>query len=193
MNTIITEDTENGENSYDILGKLSNDRIIFITEYLDDKQAMNIAATLLFLDSKNDSQKISIYLNLQGGDLRAVFMIYDVIKTIKSPVETICIGVAKDEGALILAAGTKGMRYSTKSSTICLSHITPYDLNHGDFTEVTALMLETNKDNKIFMSSLAKCVGKTAAVLTKDCERKLYLTPAQAKKYGVIDAIIGEK
>lgn len=194
MNTIITEKTEDGhELSYDIFSKLIHSRILFLHDFITDEIATDIVATLLYLDHENDQDKISIYLNSGGGDIESVFMIYDMMKMIKSPIETLCTGAALGESALILAAGTKGMRYATKSALICLNQLNYSYSKHSDMINAEITLQQAKKQNKKFLTALHDCIGKTVKELSYDTERDLYLTPTAAKKYGIIDSIIGDK
>lgn len=190
MNTVITEKTATGDISYDVFSKLTNDRIIFLSDYIDDEVATDIVATLLYLDSVDHTAQISIYLNSEGGDIRSVFMVYDVIQLLRAPIQTICLGSATFASAIILAAGTKGLRSATKSSVICVSQLFSDGVTYGDMTGIRISFEQMKKDNKKLIDIIAKLTGKTAAKVTKDCERKLFMTPLQAKKYGIIDRVL---
>lgn len=191
MNTVITEKNAEGEEiSYDVFSKLINDRILFLYDHVDDRVATDIVAALLYLEHLDDKTKISIYINCESGDIRSVFMIYDVMRLINSPIQTICLGSATFTPALLLAAGTKGMRYATKSSIICLSQLQSEGVSYGDMTSAKISFEQMKRDNKKLLDIMSGLVGKKPARLAKDCERKLFLTPTQAKKYGVIDHVI---
>src|SRR5271170_3075847 len=140
MNTVITEKTENGDVSYDVFSKLIESRILFLYDYITDDIATDIVATLLYLDHENDKDKISIYLNSEGGDIESIFMIYDMMKMIKSPIETLCIGQAMGESTLILAAGTPGMRYATKNSIIRINQLAHAYSAYSDMTNAEILL-----------------------------------------------------
>lgn len=189
MNTLITEKTADGEVSYNVYSKLIESRVLFLHHYINDAVATDIVATLFYLDGLNDKDKISIYVNSDGGDITSVFMIYDVIKMLNSPVETFCLGTAFGEAALILAAGTKGMRYATKSSVIRLNQL--YNgSRHGDLQSAKILLDQFKKENHKFLSALSQCTGKSLKEIEKNTDRDLYLIPTDAKKYGIIDSII---
>src|SRR5271166_4443410 len=191
MNTIITEKTDNGEVSFDVFSKLVENRILFVYGFIDDRMATDIAATLMYLDGQNDAQEISLYLNAEGGDIRSVFLIYDVMKMVHCPIKTYCMGSAMDEAALILAAGTKGMRYATSSSTICLSQLNHEGSHVGDIKNAELFLDQLKKDNAKLMNALSVECKKSVKSLTRDTERQLYLSATDAKKFGVVDIIIG--
>jgi len=189
VNTIITEKTDDGEVSYDVFSKLVDHRILFLYEYIDDKTAADVVATLLYLD--RDKEQISLYINSEGGDPRSVFMIYDIMKMLKSPIATYCIGSAMYESLLILAAGTKGLRHATKSSTICLSQLVVGDHRYSNMSDAEILLQQAKRSNLSFIDALSSNTGKSTKKLMKDSERQLFLSAAEAKKYGFIDNIIG--
>lgn len=193
MNTVITERNDKGEEiSYDVFGKLIESRILFLHDYITDDIATDIVATLLYLDHDNDKDKISLYLNSEGGEIESVFMIYDMMKMIKSPIETFCIGTAFGETALLLAAGTKGMRFATNSSIVRVNQLShPYS-KYSDMTGAQILLDQTKRENDKFLAAMHDCTGKSLKVLAKATERDNYLSPADAKKFGIIDAVIGK-
>lgn len=194
MNTIITELTDNGEVSYDVFSKLVDNRILFLYNHIDDDIAADIVAALLYLDHNCEDieKKISLYINSESGDIRSIFMIYDMMRMIKSPIETFCIGSAAGEPALILAAGTKGMRFATKNSIIKLGQLTHCRSIHSDIMNAEILLDQLKKDNIKYLEAMHECTGKSLKTLTKDSEKDFYMTADIAKKYGFIDAIIGD-
>lgn len=199
MNTIIIEETEQGEYPIDIYTKLSRDRILFLYDYIDDKLATDIVATLLLKDSEfndgvtDEDNKISIFINAEGGDIRNVFMIYDVIKMLQSPIETICVGSAMDEVALLLAAGTPGNRFATQNSVICPSQLMADKSFYANLTDAKSIMERFSRDNKDYMSALAKCTNKSVKQVMEDFERKKFMTAKQAVAYGIIDGVVGSR
>lgn len=190
MNIVITEETELGDIPIDIYSKLASDRILFIHDPIDDRLATDIVATLMYKDSEDSDSKISLFINSPGGDLRSVFMIYDTIKILQSPVETFCVGEAVDEVVLLLAAGTPGMRYATQNSVICVSQLLSGGSMFSDISDAFGLMERLKRDNKNFMTALAKATKKTLKTLMTDFERKKFLSAQQALKYGFIDGIV---
>ncbi len=192
MNTLVLEDTENGEIVIDVYQKLSNDRILFLHEDIDDKVASDICAALL-LKNAESKDKISLFINSESGDIRSVFMIYDVINLIDSPVETICMGSAWHEALLILAAGTKGMRYATENSSICASSFLYNRMHISDLTDAKIIQDIIKNDSKKMLEAFASITKKKYSMLVKDFSEKKFMTPTQAKKYGLIDGIIRNK
>lgn len=192
MNTIITETTEHGEMPVDVFTKLANDRILFINDQVDDAIAADISATILLKDSE-ETEKITLFLNTEGGDIRSIFMIYDMMKMVESPIETVCLGSALGEAALLLAAGELGMRYATKNSIISIGQLLHDHQILSDLSDAKSLLERKKQDNKEFMEALAKATKKSLNQVMKDYERKKFLTPKQALQYGLIDGIIGGK
>lgn len=191
MNPLIIDQTENGDVVVDIFARLSKDRMIFITEPITDKVATDVCATIMLKEFEDNDEKISLFINAESADIRSVFMIYDVITTINSPVETICTGSAMNEAVLILAAGTKGMRYATKNSIISTCQLIHDKSYNSDLINAKSILDQSIKDNKEFIKSLAKATGKKSTQVLKDLSSKKFLTARQAKKYGIIDKIYG--
>ncbi len=190
MNIIITEETEHGDIPIDIYSKLAGDRILFINDRVDDKLATDIMATLMLKDSEDSDQKISLFINSEGGDLRSIFMIYDVMKIVQSPIETFCVGEAFDEVVLLLAAGTPGMRHATENSIICASQLLSNGTMFSDISDAFILMDRLKRDNKNFINALAKCTKKPIKKVMDDLERKKFFSAKQAVQYGFIDSIV---
>lgn len=190
MNTIIAELTENGEEIYDIFCKLADSRIIFISGYIDDKIAADVVANLLFFDAEDVAQKVSIYLNADGGDIRSVLMIYDIMKIVKCPLEIICIGTAFYESLLLVSSGTKGLRFATRNAKFCLSNVMTEEPSKADMITAKIMIDQIRKDNLQFLDAISKGTGQTISKITKDAEKKLYLNANEARKYGIIDSVI---
>jgi ATP-dependent Clp protease protease subunit len=190
LNTVITEKTPAGETSFDVFSKLANDRILFLSDFIDDRVATDIVATILFLDQQDPKRPISLYINSDGGDVRSVFMIFDVINLLQSPIHTVCLNCASFSSAILLAAGTKGKRFATKSSLICLGQLNNDMLSYSDLTTAKINFEVLKRDNKKIFETLAKLTGKTSARVHKDCERKMFLNAKQAKRYGLVDHVI---
>lgn len=191
LNTLVNETTEHGDIPVDIYTKLSNNRILFITDEIDDKLAVDITGTLLLKDSEDSNKKISLFINSEGGDIRCVFMIYDIMQLLQCPVETICVGSAMNEVVLLLAAGTPGMRHATQNSVICPSQLVQDKYYYSDLTDAQALLSRIQKDNKNLMSAIANKTGKKLSQVLSDFERKKFMNAKQAKSYGIIDNVIG--
>ena len=183
--------TEHGEVLVDVYSKLSDNRILFITDYFDDRVASDIAATLLLKDAENDEEKITLFLNSEGGNIRAVFAIYDLMQLLNSPIETVCVGAAMGEVVLLLAAGTKGMRFATQNSVICVSQLAQENYYRANLEDAGSILKRIHKDNKNFMTALAKGMGKKTAEVSSQFERKTFMNAKQAKSVGLIDGIVG--
>lgn len=190
MNIVLPEQTEHGEILVDIYSKLAADRILFIHDYIDDRVATDIMATLILKDSEDSNQKISLFINSGGGDIRSIFMIYDTIKILQSPIETICVGSAYDESVLLLAVGHPGMRYATKNSLIAPGQLISGGTMMADLEDAFILMDRIKRDNKSYMTALAKCTKKTLKQVMIDFERQKFFTAKQALQYGIIDSIV---
>jgi len=190
LNTIVTETTEHGEMPVDVYQKLSNDRILFICHEIDDHLAADITATLLLKDSEDSTRKITLFINSQGGDVRNAFMICDMMGMIEAPIETVCIGAAMNEAALILASGTPGCRFATKNAIIASSQLSHDYFSRGNLTDAKKLLDLSLGDNKRMMELLSRTTGKTMKQVTADFDRQVFMTSQQAARYGLIDKVV---
>ena len=191
MNTVVLEETEDGDLiPVDVYHKLSSGRILFISEMIDDKLATDVVAALLLKDIEEPGEKITLFINSEGGDIRNTLMIYDMMNIIQSPVETVCIGSCIDEATIILAAGTPGCRLATKNSTISVNQLTHDWATMGDLTTAETILDQAQSDNKKMIDIIAKKTKKTVKDITKDFNRRVFFTAANALKYGIIDGII---
>lgn len=190
MNILVPETTENGDVLVDIYTRLAGDRILFIHDRIDDRLATDIMATLIVMDSEEPGEKISLFINSEGGDIRSIFMIYDTIQILSSPVETFCVGVASNESVLLLAAGTPGMRHATGNALISPTQILSDGMFLADLSDANSLMDRMRRDNKKFIAALAKSVSKPVKEVMADFEKKKFFTAKQAMAYGLIDAVI---
>lgn len=190
MNTIVTETTEHGEMPVDVYQKLSNDRILFICDYINDNLATDITATLLLKDSEDSEKKITLFINSSGGDIRNALMICDMMNMVEAPIETVCIGAAMDEAAIILASGTKGMRFATKNSVISASQLAHDWITSANLTDAKKYLDLAKTDNKRMMEILSKTSGKSLKQVSEDFERKVFMTAPQAVKYGLVDKVV---
>ncbi|MDD5953118.1 MAG: ATP-dependent Clp protease proteolytic subunit [Oscillospiraceae bacterium] len=168
----VVEQTSRGERSYDIYSRLLNDRIIMLTEEVNNVTASLVVAQLLYLEGQDPNKDISLYINSPGGVVTAGLSIYDTMQYIKCDVSTICMGMAASMGSFLLAAGTKGKRYSLPNSEIMI---------HADHIQKTKDRL-----NRI----LAERTGQPLEVIVKDTERDNFMDAQQALEYGLIDKII---
>lgn len=190
MNTLVLEQTEQGEVPMDVYQKLANDRILFITDYIEDNIATDLIATLLLKDHEDSDKKVTLFINSPGGDIRNVFMIYDVMMMMQAPIETVCIGAAMDEAALLLAGGRKGMRLATKNAIVSVSQlVNPWHM-HTNLTDAKNLMEQFKVDNDRLLEILSKATGKSAKQVRTDFDRRTFFTSTKAMKYGLIDKIV---
>lgn len=193
MNTLVLEETNQGDMVVDVYQRLANDRILFIHDFIDDKLACDVCSTLLLKNSESKKDKITLFINAESGDIRSVFMIYDMMNVIDAPIETVCAGSAWDEALLLLAAGTPGMRYATQNSVVCATQLMYDKMHFSDLTDARIIKDLIKNDNKRMLEAFAKITGKPVAAITKDFSERKFMNPNQAKKYGLIDGIIKNK
>lgn len=187
---IVVERTGAGERSYDIFSRLLKDRVIFIDGRIDDATADLAVAQMLFLESEDSERDISLYINSPGGSVTAGLAIYDTIRYLKSDVRTICIGQACSMAAVLLAAGTKGKRYSLPSSRIMIHQ--PWGGAEGQATDIGIQAKEIVRLKKMLTDYLAADCGQKRKKLEADLERDFYLTATEALEYGLIDKILAK-
>ena len=185
---MVVEQTGRGERSYDIFSRLLNDRIIFLSDEVNDATASLVVAQLLYLEAQDPDKDISFYINSPGGSVTAGMAIYDTMNFIKCDVSTVCIGMAASMGAFLLSAGTKGKRFALPNSEIMIHQ--PLGGAKGQATDIkiqAELILRTrDRLNAI----LAKNTGKSIDEIARDTERDNYMTADQALDYGLIDKVI---
>ncbi len=191
MNTILTETTEHGEVPVDVYQKLAEDRILFICDHINDKMATDIVATLLLKDAENCDEKITIFINSGGGDIRSVLMIYDIMQLINSPIETVCIGSAMDAAAIILSSGNIGNRFATKNAIISISQLEHDWTSMSDMTDAKNHLEQGVLDNKRIMEIFSKNTNKSIKQIMEDFDRRVFMNTNQAIKYGFIDKMAG--
>ena len=184
----VVEQTSRGERSYDIFSRLLNDRIIFLSEEVNDTTASLIVAQLLYLEAQDPDKDIQFYINSPGGSVTAGMAIYDTMQYIKCDVATICVGMAASMGAFLLSAGTKGKRLALPNAEIMIHQ--PSAGTQGQITDMAIHMkrLQTIKErmNRI----LADNTGKSVAEVTEACERDNFMTSQEALEFGIIDRVI---
>jgi ATP-dependent Clp protease protease subunit len=190
LNTIVLESTEHGDIPVDVYQKLANDRILFICDDISDIIATDVAATLLLKDSEDPGKKVTLFINSQGGDIRNALMICDIMNMIESPIETVCIGAAMDEAAIILSSGTPGMRFATKNSVISASQLVHEWMARANLTDAKKYLELASGDNKKMMEILAKTTGKSLKQVMSDFDRRVFMSAPQAAKYKLIDKVI---
>lgn len=164
---------------------------MFICNSIDDKLATDIVATLLLKDAEDCEKKITLFINSDGGDIRNALMIYDMMCMIEAPVETVCIGSAMDEAAIILAAGAPGMRHAAKNSVIAVSQLVADGSAFSDLTDARKTLERVTSDNKKMMDIFAKSTNKPVKKVMEDFERRVFMSAAEAAKYGLIDSVVG--
>ncbi len=193
MNLVPTviEKSNYGERAYDIFSRLLKERIIFLGGLIDDINANLIIAQLLFLASQDQEKDIKLYINSPGGSVTAGLAIYDTMQHIKPEISTICVGLAASMGATLLAAGTKGKRYALPNSEIMLHQVAGGVSGMASDIEITARQILKIKE-KINLI-LAGHTGQKIDKIAQDTDRDFYLSPEEAKKYGLIDEILKVK
>ena len=188
---MVVEQDGKGERSYDIFSRLLNDRIIFLSDEVNDATASLVVAQLLFLEAKDPDKDISFYINSPGGSVTAGMAIYDTMNFIKCDVSTICIGMAASMGAFLLSAGTKGKRIALPNSEIMIHQ--PLGGAKGQATDIkiqAELILRTRDNlNRI----LAQNTGRSIEEIARDTERDNFMTAQQALEYGLIDKIFDKR
>jgi len=186
----VIEKSQFGERAYEIYSRLLNERIIFLGGPIDDNVANVVIAQLLFLDHEDSKKDISLYINSPGGSVTAGLAIIDTMNFIKSNVSTICVGIAASMGALILASGQKGKRFSLPNSEVMIHQVVGGAEGQASDIAINAKHILRTKDilNKI----LAENTGKKMDQVEKDSDRDYWMTSDEAKKYGIIDEIISK-
>jgi ATP-dependent Clp protease protease subunit len=188
---IVVEQTSRGERSYDIYSRLLKDRIIFLGTAIDDHVSNLIIAQLLFLESDEPDQDIYIYINSPGGHVSSGLAIYDTMQYIKPDVQTICCGQAASMGALLLATGTAGKRFSLPNSRVMIHQ--PSGGFQGQHSDIEIQAQEISKIRGVLDGILAKHTGQDSKTIHKDTERDNYMTGEEAKTYGLIDHVIEKR
>ena len=188
---MVVEQTGKGERSYDIFSRLLNDRIIFLSDEVNDATASLVVAQLLFLEAQDPDKDICFYINSPGGSVTAGMAIYDTMNYVKCDVSTICIGMAASMGAFLLSAGTKGKRIALPNSQIMIHQ--PLGGAKGQATDIKIqadLILRTRDNlNRI----LAENTGRSVEEIARDTERDNFMTAQQALEYGLIDKIFSKR
>ena len=184
----VVEQTSRGERSYDIFSRLLNDRIIFLSEEVNDTTASLIVAQLLYLEAQDPDKDIQFYINSPGGSVTAGMAIYDTMQYIKCDVATICVGMAASMGAFLLSAGTKGKRMALPNAEIMIHQ--PSAGTQGQITDM-AIHLKRLETIKARMNRiLAENTGKSVEEVTAACERDNFMSSEEAKAFGLIDRVL---
>ena len=183
----IVEQTSRGERSYDIYSRLLEDRIIFLSGEIDDAVANTVVAQLIFLEAKDPSKDISLYINSPGGSVSAGLAIYDTMNYVKCDVSTICIGMAASMGAFLLSSGQKGKRYALPNSEIMIHQ--PLGGAQGQASDIKIAAEHILKTKHKLNSILAQNSGKPLEQVERDTDRDNYLSAQEAMDYGLIDKV----
>ena len=189
----VIEQTSRGERSYDIFSRLLKDRIIVLSEDVNQVTASLIVAQMLFLESEDPDKEIYFYINSPGGSITAGMAIYDTINYIKCPVSTICIGMAASMGAVLLSAGTKGKRYATPNAEVMIHQPLISGGLSGQTTEIKIHADHMVKTREKLNKILSEKTGQPIEQIEKDTERDNYMTSEEALKYGLIDGIMDKR
>ncbi len=185
---MVIEKSPMGERAFDIYSRLLKDRIIFLGEPIDDHVANTVIAQILFLDAENPKEDIRIYINSPGGSVTSALALYDTIQFVKCDVSTICIGQAASAAAVLLAAGTKGKRYSLPNARVLIHQVMGGAEGQQKDVEIQAREMSRMKDQLNLI--LSRHTGQTVKKIEHDTDRDYFMTAEEAKKYGVIDKII---
>ena len=188
---VVVEQTNRGERSYDIFSRLLNDRIIILSEEVNDATASLVVAQLLYLESQDPDKDINFYINSPGGSITAGMAIYDTMQYIKCDVSTICIGMAASMGAFLLAAGTPGKRLALPNSEIMIHQ--PLSGMQGQATDIKIHADRIIKIKGRLNKMLAEATGKPVEVIEQDTERDNFMTAEEAMNYGLIDRVIEKR
>jgi len=185
---MVVEQTSRGERAYDIFSRLLKDRILFIGIPIDDAYSNLVIAQLLFLEAEDPDKDIHLYINSPGGSVTASLAIYDTMQYIKPAMETICMGQAASGAALLLAAGAKGKRFALPHARIMIHQ--PYGGAQGQASDIQIQAKEILRMRQELDRILASHTGQTLERVEKDSDRDFFMSPEEAKGYGLIDEVI---
>lgn len=184
----VIEQTSRGERSYDIFSRLLNDRIVLLSEEVNDTTASLVVAQLLFLESQDPDKDIQLYINSPGGSVTSGLAIYDTMQYIKPDVSTICIGMAASMGAFLLSSGAKGKRIALPNAEIMIHQ--PSGGSQGQATDIQIQAEHIIRTKAKLNRILAENSGQPLEKVARDCERDYFMSAEEAKAYGLIDEII---
>ena len=191
MVPIVIEQSGRGERAYDIYSRLLRERIVFLVGPVNDQSANLVCAQLLFLESENPDKDIFLYINSPGGSVSAGLSIFDTMQFIKPDVSTLCMGMAASMGSFLLMAGAKGKRFSLPNSKIMIHQ--PSGGAQGQATDIEITAREILKTREQLNRLYADRTGQTVEKIASDMERDYYMTPPEAKDYGLIDQVIDKR
>jgi ATP-dependent Clp protease protease subunit len=184
----VVESSSKGERAYDLYSRLLRDRIIFIGTPIDDNVANLVSAQMLFLESEDQDKDINIYINSPGGDITALFAIYDTMKYVRPDKSTFCFGQAASAAAVLLASGTRGKRFALPHARILLHQ--PYGGAAGQATDIELQAKEILRMRDMLNEMLAADTGQSIEKIQHDTDRDFIMSAAEARDYGVVDEVI---
>ena len=187
----VIETTNRGERAYDIYSRLLNDRIVFLTDEVNDTTASLVVAQLLFLEAQDPDKDIYLYINSPGGSVTAGMAIYDTMNYIKCDVSTICIGMAASMGAFLLSSGTKGKRFALPNSEIMIHQ--PLGGMQGQASDIKIHADHILKTKNTLNRILSENTGKSLKIIEKDTDRDNFMSAEEALQYGLIDKVIEKR
>ena len=187
----VIESTNRGERAYDIYSRLLNDRIVFLSDEVNDVTASLVVAQLLFLEAQDPDKDIYLYINSPGGSVTAGFAIYDTMNYIKCDVSTICIGMAASMGAFLLSSGAKGKRFALPNSEIMIHQ--PLGGMQGQASDIKIHADHIMKTRDTLNRILSENTGKPLSDIARDTDRDNFLSAAAAAEYGLIDKVIAKR
>ena len=188
----VVETTSRGERAYDLYSRLLKDNIIFLQTPIDDQIASLLCAQLIHLESENPEKDINIYINSPGGDITALFAIYDTMQFIRNDIATICLGQAASAAAVLLAAGTKGKRLALPHSRVLLHQ--PYgQVGYGQVTDLELAAQEILRMRELLEQILSRHTGQPLDKVHTDTDRDFVLEANQALEYGIIDTVLSSR
>jgi len=188
---MVVEQTNRGERSYDIFSRLLNDRIVFLSDEVNDTTASLVVAQMLFLEASDPDKDISFYINSPGGSVTAGMAIYDTMQFIKCDVSTICIGMAASMGAFLLSSGTKGKRFALPHSEVMIHQ--PLGGARGQASDIQIQAEQILKTKATLNRILAENTGKPLEVIERDTDRDNYMTAEEAMAYGLVDRVLTKR
>ncbi len=188
---VVIEESPRGERSFDIYSRLLRDRIVMINGEIEPAMASTIVAQLLFLESENPNADISLYINSPGGDVSAGWAIMDTMQYIKSPVSTIGMGLVASMGSVLLAAGEKGKRFVLPNTQVMIHQ--PMAGARGQITDMEIQLSQFQKNKKTLIKQMAEFTGRKEKEVFDAMERDNWMTPAEAKDFGLIDKVLVRK
>lgn len=184
----IIETTSRGERAYDIYSRLLKENIVFIGGPIDDHMANSVIAQLLFLSSQNPKKDVNLYINSPGGSVTAGLAIYDTMKFIKPDITTICMGMAASMAQVLLCAGTEGKRFALPHARIMMHQ--PSGGTQGQSADIEVYTREIIRIREVLYKIIGEHTGKSTEQIKADADRDNYMTPEEAKEYGLIDKIL---